>query len=104
MVEAVVTMAGTADRTQARRQVDVPGDGMTKGEVIRYCHRIANTGLRHYCDRPLTMQRCQDGVDAGGFFQKHRPSTTLPGSTMSVWRSRTALDTHWSTMRLRWSI
>jgi len=50
-----------------------PDDGLTKFDLARYADRIAPTALPHYRDRPLTMQRFPDGIDAGGFFQKNVP-------------------------------
>lgn len=50
-----------------------PEDAITKGDLVRYYSRIAPTALRHFRNRPLTMQRFPDGIDTPGFFQKHRP-------------------------------
>lgn len=47
--------------------------GIDKRDLIDYYRRIAETALRHYRDRPLTLQRFPDGVDGDGFFQKERP-------------------------------
>lgn len=50
-----------------------PADGYTKGEVIDFYQRIADTALPYYRDRPLSMHRFPDGIGAEGFFQKNLP-------------------------------
>lgn len=50
-----------------------PADELTKGDLIDYCRRIAEVALKHYRDRPLSMHRFPDGIDAEGFFQKQAP-------------------------------
>jgi bifunctional non-homologous end joining protein LigD len=54
-----------------------PEAGFTKGEVIDYYTRIAPVILPHLRDRPLTLLRYPNGVDAGFFYEKqcpkHRP-------------------------------
>lgn len=50
-----------------------PKDGITKGDVIDYYRRVAETALPHFRDRPLSMQRFPDGIDKEGFFQKEAP-------------------------------
>ena len=46
----------------------------TKGQVIDYYIRIAPVLLRHLYDRPLTMKRYPNGVDAAFFYEKNCPS------------------------------
>ena len=48
--------------------------GFTKGEVIDYYARIADVLVPHLAERPLTLRRFPDGVDADGFFEKEAPS------------------------------
>jgi bifunctional non-homologous end joining protein LigD len=50
-----------------------PDDGYTKGEVIDFYQRIAEVALPYYRERPLSMHRFPDGIDAEGFFQKNLP-------------------------------
>ena len=50
-----------------------PG-GFTKGQVVDYYARIAEVMLPHVGDRPLTLRRFPDGVEADGFFEKESPS------------------------------
>lgn len=47
-----------------------PESGMTKGELIDYYEKIADTMLPHLQDRPVTLQRFPDGIDKEGFYQK----------------------------------
>src|SRR5256712_8309904 len=51
-----------------------PKPGFTKGQVIDYYIRVAPVLLPHLKDRPLTMKRYPDGVDAEFFFEKNCPS------------------------------
>src|SRR5207248_1788414 len=46
----------------------------TKGQVIDYYIRIAPVLLPHLRDRPLTMKRYPNGVDAEFFYEKNCPS------------------------------
>jgi len=50
-----------------------PDDGLTKFDLAEFYARIAETALPHYRDRPVTMQRFPDGIEAEGFFQKNVP-------------------------------
>src|SRR3954451_15621988 len=68
-----------------------PASGFTKGEVIDYYTRIASVLLPHLADRPLTIKRYPNGVDAKFFFEKNAARGTpswvrtvtlpVPGST-----------------------
>ncbi len=70
-----------------------PEPGFTKGEIIDYYSRIAPVLLPHLADRPLTVKRYPNGVDAQFFFEKNAPRGTpswvrtvtlpVPGSTMN---------------------
>src|SRR3954452_13971766 len=51
-----------------------PKAGFTKGQVIDYYIRIAPVLLQHLLDRPLTMKRYPNGVDAEFFYEKNCPS------------------------------
>ena len=54
-----------------------PEAGFTKGEVIDYYARVAETMVPHLRGRPLTLRRFPNGVAEGSFFEKrcpkHRP-------------------------------
>jgi len=47
-------------------------DAVTKGQVVDYYRRIAETLLPHLDGRPVSLQRCPDGID-DCFFQKNVP-------------------------------
>src|SRR5438874_12966994 len=51
-----------------------PKAGFTKGQVIDYYIRIAPVLLPHLEDRPLTMKRYPNGVEAEFFYEKNCPS------------------------------
>lgn len=70
-----------------------PDAGFSKGEIIDYYSRIAPVLLPYLADRPLTVKRYPNGVDAQFFFEKNAPRGTpswvrtvtlpVPGSTMN---------------------
>jgi len=51
-----------------------PAAGFTKAHVIDYYARVGRWMVPHLKDRPLTLKRYPDGVDAGSFFEKNAPS------------------------------
>ncbi len=51
-----------------------PQTGFSKGDVIAYYATIAPVLLGHLAERPLTVRRWPDGVDAKSFFQKQAPA------------------------------
>src|ERR1700736_1421050 len=63
-----------------------PKVGFTKGQVIDYYIRVAPVLLPHLKDRPLTMKRYPNGVNAEFFYEKncptHRPTWV---KTAKVW-------------------
>ncbi|MEO7723454.1 MAG: non-homologous end-joining DNA ligase [Chthoniobacterales bacterium] len=63
-----------------------PKAGFTKGEMIHYYIQIAPVLLPHLKDRPLTMKRYPNGVEAEFFYEKncptHRPKWV---KTAKVW-------------------
>jgi hypothetical protein len=70
-------------------KVMYPSTGFTKGEVIDYYARIADTIIPHLKGRPLTLKRYPEGAQAGHFFEKrcpkHRPEWV---ATASIWSER----------------
>jgi bifunctional non-homologous end joining protein LigD len=70
-----------------------PKSGFTKGQVIDYYARVADAILPHLRDRPLTLNRYPNGVDANSFFEKrcpkHRPDWV---ETAPVWSGRNEGD------------
>ena len=67
--------------------------GFTKAGVIDYYARIADAILPHLRDRPLTLKRYPDGVEAQSFYEKrcpsHRPDWV---ATAPVWSGRNEGD------------
>jgi bifunctional non-homologous end joining protein LigD len=51
-----------------------PQTGFTKGQVIDYYSRVAPAVLPHLRDRPLTLKRYPNGVEAQYFYEKNCPS------------------------------
>jgi bifunctional non-homologous end joining protein LigD len=51
-----------------------PETGFTKGDLIAYYARIASALLPHLHDRPLTLKRYPNGVQAPYFYEKQSPS------------------------------
>jgi bifunctional non-homologous end joining protein LigD len=56
--------------TSREDKVFFPDEKFTKGDLIEYYQRIAETMLPHLKDRPLTMRRYPDGIKGESFFQK----------------------------------
>ncbi len=70
-----------------------PKAGFTKGQVIDYYTRVAPVLLPHLRDRPLTLKRYPNGVDAPFFYEKqcpkHRPDWVRTAAVWSRHTSRT---------------
>lgn len=47
-----------------------PSSGITKGDLVRYYHRIAPVMLPYMKNRLVTMHRFPDGITKEGFYQK----------------------------------
>lgn len=50
-----------------------PRDGFTKADLASYYQAVAPVMLPHVKDRPATMERYPDGIDAHRFFNKDAP-------------------------------
>jgi bifunctional non-homologous end joining protein LigD len=48
-------------------------DGTTKADLAEYMRDVAPAMLPHVRDRPLSLQRFNQGIERGGFFQKELP-------------------------------
>ena len=63
-----------------------PKAGFTKGQVLDYYLRIAPALLPHLRDRPLTLKRYPNGVEAPYFYEKNCPSHRPPWvKTAPIW-------------------
>ncbi len=51
-----------------------PAAGFTKGDLIAFYARLAPAVLPHLVDRPLTLKRYPNGVEAPYFYEKQSPS------------------------------
>src|SRR5260221_5702494 len=72
--KAEVVVEGKKLSVSNLNKVLYPKVGFTKGQVIDYYIRIAPALLPHLKDRPLTMKRYPNGVDAEFFYEKNCPS------------------------------
>jgi bifunctional non-homologous end joining protein LigD len=50
-----------------------PDEGITKGDLLSYYHRVAPVLVPHLKDRPFTLKRYPDGWQGKFFFQKDAP-------------------------------
>src|SRR3954470_4400585 len=84
--KAELMIAGKTLSVSNLNKVLYPKAGFTKGQVIDYYIRIAPVLLPHLRDRPLTMKRYPNGVEAQFFYEKNCPSHR-PGwvKTAKVW-------------------
>jgi bifunctional non-homologous end joining protein LigD len=71
--EATFTIDGHELRLSNLDKVLYPDTGFTKGQVIDYLAKIAPVLLPHLRDRPLTMKRYPNGVNAEFFYEKRAP-------------------------------
>ncbi len=69
-----VLTAGRRLRITNWDKVLFPETGFTKGDLIAFYARIAPAVLPHLHDRPLTLKRYPNGVDAQFFYEKQSPS------------------------------
>jgi bifunctional non-homologous end joining protein LigD len=69
-----VTVDGRALKLSNWDKVLYPETGFTKGDLIAYYARIAPVVVPHLRDRPLTLKRYPNGVDAPYFYEKQSPS------------------------------
>jgi len=69
-----VTVDGRALKLTNWDKVLYPETGFTKGDLIAYYARIAPAVVPHLHDRPLTLKRYPNGVDAPYFYEKQSPS------------------------------
>jgi bifunctional non-homologous end joining protein LigD len=86
MIDQTVEVEGKRLKLTNLDKVLYPKAGFTKAQVIDYYLRVAKTVLPHLRDRPLTLKRYPNGVDAPFFYEKncpaHRPDWVR---TAGVW-------------------
>ena len=74
-----------------------PDDGITKGDVVRFYDGVSPSITPWLKDRPLTAERCPDGLAGTCFYQKDfpvdRPPTDVPRVTVRA--STTGKDVHY---------
>jgi bifunctional non-homologous end joining protein LigD len=71
---AETTVEGRELKLSNLDKVLYPKTGFTKGDAIAYYATIARVMLGHLAERPLTVTRWPDGVEAKSFFQKQAPA------------------------------
>jgi bifunctional non-homologous end joining protein LigD len=69
--------AGVAREVQITNpsKIYYPAEGITKGEVVDYYHKMAGVMIPYLEGRPLTLVRYPNGIHAPGFFQKDQPDS-----------------------------
>jgi bifunctional non-homologous end joining protein LigD len=70
----VVLVEGRRLRISNWDKVLFPKPGFTKGQLVAYYARVAPVLLPHLRDRPLTLKRYPEGVEAEHFYEKQAPS------------------------------
>lgn len=86
MSEETITVNGHEIELSNLEKVLFPQDGITKGDLIDYYRRIAQTMLPYMEGRPITMQRFPDGIEEEGFYQKEVPDY------FPAWIRRVSID------------
>ena len=64
-----VDVEGQAVRVSNLGRVLWPRSGVTKGDLVAYYLEVADVLLPHLRARPVTLQRCPEGVEGPAFFQ-----------------------------------
>jgi len=73
MTDKSITVGSHTIDLSSTDKLMFPDDGITKGDLIDYYERMAETMLPHMSGRPVTMHRFPGGVDEEGFYQKQVP-------------------------------
>src|SRR4026209_2889322 len=72
--EAEVKVDGHTVRLTNLNKPFWPGDGITKGDLLRYYAEVAPYLLPHLIDRAMVMKRYPNGAAGEFFFMKRAPS------------------------------
>jgi bifunctional non-homologous end joining protein LigD len=67
-----------------------PSLKISKLDLIRYYHAVADWILPHVASRPLTLVRCPDGAEAECFYQRHLGMGASPGDIKTFKRLRSS--------------
>jgi bifunctional non-homologous end joining protein LigD len=73
-----VTVGGRTLSLSNLDKVLWPETGFTKGQLIDYYARVADAMVPHLQDRPITLRRWPNGVEAASFYEKNCPSHRPP--------------------------
>ncbi|OJW53299.1 MAG: hypothetical protein BGO67_00925 [Alphaproteobacteria bacterium 41-28] len=76
--EKVIQIKGHKIELSHLDKVLFPKSEITKEELVNYYNNINSIVLPLYKNRPLTMERCPDGIDKQNFIQKDAPSYFPP--------------------------
>lgn len=76
VAEPSLEIAGV--RISNPQRVLYPEEQVTKEMLVRYYDALAERMLPFVADRPLSLYRCPDGIEADGFFQKHLRDFSTP--------------------------
>jgi len=71
VAEGILRVGGHDIKVTHGDRVVFPDDGVTKGDVARHYARVATRLLPFTVDRPLTVERCPDGLRGRCFYQKN---------------------------------
>ncbi|MBD3166634.1 ATP-dependent DNA ligase [bacterium] len=67
------TYGGRTIETSREDKVLFPDSGITKGDLVEYYEKVADTLLPYLEERPVTMKRYPEGINGFNFFQKDKP-------------------------------
>ena len=68
--DKTIKIGSTQVKTTNRQKIFFPESGITKGDVIDYYDRMADYILPYLKDRPESLFRTPNGINAKGFFHK----------------------------------
>jgi bifunctional non-homologous end joining protein LigD len=71
-------VAGKSIPVSNLEKIYYPKAGFTKGDVLAYYVKVAPVLLPHLKNRPLTLKRYPNGVDAPFFYEKECPKPRPP--------------------------
>jgi bifunctional non-homologous end joining protein LigD len=61
-----------------QNKIYFPENGITKGEIVQYYNEVADLILPYLKDRPQSMNRFPNGIDAPSFYQKDVDEDKIP--------------------------